>query len=220
MSTARSRLITAAAAALLVASCRHGATTRTAPDARAGRPLADRSQPHWIQDQQLRTVMSELSLRTRESWPQNVPDDPEALNRPRDETFREAASLADALASAADRIPKSVEKQPMSETDRHAFASEASRLRDNALDLKAAAEQRRVEPMQRALDQVNSSCIGCHSRFRDFAGELDTRRASLDERSDPPLGENPRGLGPAPTSERCAAPMFAAAGARDSGQSR
>jgi cytochrome c556 len=138
------------------------------------------TQQHWVQDQQLRSVMAELSLRTRESWPRDVPADAEAPSRPSEESFRQASSLADGLASAAGRIPESIQNQPMSQTDRRGFASEASRLRDSALELKRAAEQQRLEPMQRALDQINSSCIACHSRYRDFAGELDTRRASAD----------------------------------------
>jgi hypothetical protein len=180
MRPSRFGLIASAVVGLLVASCRHDGSTHPAsgPGTKAG--VADRSQPHWVQDQRLRTVMAELSLRTRDSWPRDVPQDPEEPAQPREETFRAAASLADALASAAGRIPKAVEHRPMSDTDRHGFASEAARLRDSATDLKAAAEQRRIEPMQRALDQINSSCIACHSRYRDFAGELDTRRAIAD----------------------------------------
>jgi hypothetical protein len=173
-----SRLFVAALAGLLVASCRHDSITPSAAGPAAGTHPADRPHHHWVKDQQLRTVMAELSLRTRESWPRNPPDDPETPARPREETFREAASLAEGLASAAGGIPKFVQNQLMSETDRLGFANEANRLRDSALDLKAAAEQRRVEPMQRALDQINSACIACHSRYRDFAGELDTQRAS------------------------------------------
>jgi len=180
MRLTKSPLFAAALAASLVASCRHDTSTETASTAPAKPTLVDRSQQHWVQDQQLRTVMAELSLRTRDSWPKDVPQDPESAARPPEETFRDAAALADALAAAAGRIPKSVANRPMSETDRHGFASEAARLHDSALDLKAAAEQRRVEPMQRALDQINSSCIACHSHYRDFTGELDTRRASLD----------------------------------------
>ena len=135
---------------------------------------------HWVQDQQLRTVMAELSLKTRESWPRGLPDDPEVPARPREETFRQAASLADDLASAAGRIPDSVAKLPLSEADRRGFSAEASRLHDNALRLKEAAGQRKLEPMQRALDQVNSSCIACHSKYRDFTGELNAQRASLE----------------------------------------
>jgi cytochrome c556 len=135
---------------------------------------------HWVQDQQLRTVMAELALRTRESWPQGLPEDTEEPTRPREQAFHEAAALPDGLAAAAGRIQKSVEKLPMGTDDRRGFSEEATRLRDSALALKEAANQRRIEPMQRALDRINSSCIGCHSRYRDFAGELETRRASAD----------------------------------------
>lgn len=178
MNPSKSRLFAVAVACLLVASCSHDTSTRPAAGAAGDTHRTDHSQQHWVRDEQLRTVMAELSLRTREPWLRNVPDDPETPSRPREETFRDAASLAEGLASAAARIPESIQNRPMSEADRRGFASEAGNLRHSAQDLKAAAEQRRVEYMQRALDQINFSCIACHSRYRDFAGELNTQRAS------------------------------------------
>ena len=61
---------------------------------------------------------------------------------------------------------------------RVAFNAEAMNLRSHALDLERAARDHKVEQMQRALDGVNASCIACHSRFRDFAGQLDFGRAA------------------------------------------
>ena len=46
------------------------------------------------------------------------------------------------------------------------------------MELEAAAKEHKVEGMQRAFDGINASCIGCHSRFRDFAGQLDFGRAA------------------------------------------
>ena len=167
---------------LSVASCQQDTSGKQPPP--SATPAAPKAYSamgqHWVQDQQLRTVMAELSLKTRESWPRDLPGDPEVSGQPREETFRQAASLADALASAAGRIPASVDKLLLSDADRQGFSAEASRLRDNALRLKEAAGQRRLEPMQRALDQVNSSCIACHSKYRDFTGELNAQKASLD----------------------------------------
>jgi hypothetical protein len=179
---------------LSVASCRHdggpspGAGRRQgiqdlpAGGTAAPRPAAPRPAPqHWVQNDQLRAVMGELSLRTRESWPKDLPEDPEA-SRPwdRGRAFGDAARLAEGLAEAADRIPLSVRDAPMSADDRRGFVAEARRLRESALQLRAAAGGRRLEPMQRSLDQINSACIACHSRYRDFAGELNTRKASAD----------------------------------------
>jgi hypothetical protein len=175
-------------ALLSAASCRHGegpsqgaGRQRQEPPG-SGATAAPRPAPqHWVQNDQLRTVMGELSLRTRESWPKDLPEDPEA-SRPwdRDRAFGDAARLAEGLAEAADRIPLSVQNAPMSQDDRRGFVAEARRLRESALQLKAAAGRRGLEPMQRSLDQINSACIACHSRYRDFAGELNTRKASLE----------------------------------------
>ena len=65
--------------------------------------------------------------------------------------------------------------------DREAFEAEAATLRRHAQDLEAAARSNNVERMQRTFDRINASCIGCHSRFRDFAGELDSQRTSASD---------------------------------------
>jgi hypothetical protein len=31
--------------------------------------------------------------------------------------------------------------------------------------------------MQRALDQISTTCTSCHGQYKEFAGELGTRRA-------------------------------------------
>ena len=134
---------------------------------------------HWVQDKRLRGVMAELARQTQQ-WPAGVPDDPEApLTDDVAETFRQAELLADGLARAAKDIPRSVADREMSDDVRRGFDAEARRLRGHAVQLKEAARGRKVERMQRSLDGISSSCISCHSQYRDFTGELDTRRADL-----------------------------------------
>jgi hypothetical protein len=118
-------------------------------------------------------------------WPVGVPADPEATQSREqqaeaDEAFRDAAALADGLAEAAKRIPLSVADHPMSAEDRRGFAAEAERLRAQALDLRRAARGRKVEQMQRNLDSISSTCVSCHSQYRDFTGELGPRKASAE----------------------------------------
>ena len=137
---------------------------------------------HWVQNDQLKAVMAQVSSHAAR-WPAGVPDDPEAAQSPAqradaEQAFREAAALADGLAEAAARIPRSVADHPMSDEDRRGFRAEAERLRVHALELRRAARARRVEPMQRSLDQISSSCVSCHSQYRDFTGELQARKAS------------------------------------------
>jgi len=173
------------AGALAVASCRHSDSERTAAGGNdvGGSAQVGRVGEHWVQNERLRDVMRQISDHAAR-WPAGVPDDPEASSRQAreeaDEAFRDAASLADGLATAAGRIPRSVADHPMSAEDRSGFNAEAARLRDEALRLRKAARARRVEPMQRSLDAISSTCISCHSRYRDFTGELEPRKASAE----------------------------------------
>ena len=141
---------------------------------------------HWVQDERLRGVMAELS-RQSAYWPAGLPDDPEV--RPpaeADQAFRDAARLADGLARGARDIPRAVADREMSPETRRGFNAEASRLRNQALQLKEASRGRKVERMQRLLDGISSSCISCHSQYRDFTGELGTSRAAADWLVPPP----------------------------------
>jgi cytochrome c556 len=164
-----------------------GGARRGSRSADASAPTARRQGParlgeHWVQDERLRAVMAQISKHA-ERWPVGLPDHPEAAqsNGSRadtDDAFRDAAALAEGLADAARQIPRSVADHPMSAEDRRGFAAEADRLRRHALDLRRAARGRSVEQMQRSLDRVSSTCVSCHSQYRDFAGELGARKAS------------------------------------------
>jgi hypothetical protein len=110
-------------------------------------------------------------------WPAAAPGGAEAAERTpeqaeADEAFREAVALGDGLAASAGRIPRSVADHPMSAEDRRGFASEAERLRQQAVALGRAARRRRVEPMRRAFGRIGAACASCHSQYKEYAGEM------------------------------------------------
>lgn len=182
--------------ALLVASCtpqqreQQGGTANATAEviqpslpSRAEKTPAEPShQPmgdHWVQSDALRTLMKDVSQKMQRNWPQGVPRDPE--DRETGELPRamdSAATLADGLAAAAVRIPGSVRAEKMNEADGAGFRAEADTLRDQSLRLGQAARAGKVEQMQEALDAISSTCISCHSRYRDFSGELNMQRVS------------------------------------------
>ena len=175
---------TAAAAVLAVAACTPSHTPHqpAAPD-KDVRPPA-RLGEHWVQDERLRAVMRQISQHASR-WPAGLPEEPEVKETDRsradaEQAFRDASALAEGLAEAARQIPRSVADHPMSAEDRRGFAAEADRLRRQALDLRRAARGRQVEHMQRAFEQISSTCVSCHSQYRDFAGELGARKASAE----------------------------------------
>jgi cytochrome c556 len=135
--------------------------------------------PHWVQSRQLRGVMEQLSgLRGAIPKP-DMPQDAESpAGKQANLAIAAAAALGDALSQTAMRIPAAVADRKMTEADRRAFVAQAQTLRDQAVEFRDAAKARKLERMQDAMDQINTTCFACHSRFRDLAGELEFRKAS------------------------------------------
>jgi phage-related protein len=127
--------------------------------------------------------MKDLSAKTQRNWPKDLPQDPEDQQSRRSRDTMGAAKLADGLAAGAERIPASVTTATMSEADRAGFQAEADTLRDQALRLGQAARTNQVEQMQESLDAISATCISCHSRYRDFSGQLITRQSAGDRRA-------------------------------------
>jgi cytochrome c' len=149
----------------------------SSPIVASQRPASGQIGAHWIQDQHLRLVMAQLSSRNP-SWPAGIPQEPESPGQGQPAQFDEVALLAAALGNAADQLPEVAGRIKMTEADRRGFLAEAQTLRDQASGLQHAAEQRRIEQMQTQMELINSTCISCHSRYRDFSGQLNAPRAS------------------------------------------
>lgn len=136
---------------------------------------------HWVQNEQLRKVMAEMSSQSQRNWPSDVPQDPEdPASGNLTKTMNSAAKLAEALAASAMKIPDGVVDKMASDADRAGFQAQAGILRAQAERLGQAARMGKVEQMQRSLDAINSTCISCHSRYRDFSGQLNFRQASAE----------------------------------------
>ena len=183
---------TGALATALLVSCTAGpdhpvasrapASREGAPPGAANRPTTP-SEPgapakHWVQNQQLRDLMKSISAKMLSDWPDEharprSDRDPEQV----EEAFQAAVKLAEGLEASAEGIPASVEHMSMSAASRAGFNAEADMLRRQAIGLGEAARARRADQMQQSLDAISATCISCHSRYRDFAGELDTQRA-------------------------------------------
>jgi hypothetical protein len=168
----------------LLVSCRGSdAPNRptTAPAATQGQTSRAMGE-HWVKDEQLRRVMQELSLKLQRHTPGSLQQDPEdAVDKEAvEQSFRQAEQLADGLAGAAVRIPATVDPAKMGEAQHTEFRRLADTLRDNSFKLREAAGAKNIERMQQELRAVNSTCIDCHRQFRDFAGVIDSTRASAD----------------------------------------
>lgn len=139
---------------------------------------AEGAREHAGEGRQLRDIMHDLAERTAFAPTNELPADPESNKAADPRLFADVEALAGALADAAARIGPAAEGVKLFREDRRAFELEAATLRRHAQDLGAAARSNNVERMQRTFHRIDASCIGCHSRFRDFAGRLDFQRAS------------------------------------------
>jgi cytochrome c556 len=128
---------------------------------------------HWVQNQQLQALMKSVNAKTQANWPRHVPQDPEDPQSANpDAQMANAAILADSLADAAVQIPASVTTSKMSDADSAGFQAEANTLHRQAVRLGQSARAKNVEQMQMSLDAISDTCISCHSRYRDFSGQL------------------------------------------------
>jgi hypothetical protein len=128
---------------------------------------------HWIHNQALKQVMAQLYA-NNPSWPSGMPQDPESAKVGSAADYDKIESLADELALSADQLPTVAEKLTMNEADRAGFLAEANVLHEQARRLSEAARSHHVEQMQRHMTAISYSCISCHSRYRDFSGQLDS----------------------------------------------
>jgi hypothetical protein len=139
---------------------------------------------HWIHGQALKQVMAEL-ITHNPSWPSGMPQDPESKKVGSLEDFEKVALLANALMVSADQLPAVADKITMNEADRGGFLAEARVLHDQSQRLRDAATLHRIEQMQLHMNSINATCISCHSRYRDFSGQLDASNPIISKLTEP-----------------------------------
>ncbi len=173
----RSRLLFEIGLAILssavVVSCATNHSKNSSHDANNTIQPQNESGLHATYSTQLMSIMDRLQKETIEHWPENMADEQTAPKPKDDKTaFADARPLADALAKAADEIPRSVSHLVMLEADRRAFEAQAATLREQAQRLGAAARNHDRKKMQQVLDSINATCQSCHARFLDVSGPL------------------------------------------------
>jgi cytochrome c556 len=157
----------------LAGSCRQSADRRYG---KAGEAPGAGTQPRHA-GEDLRQTMHRLGEQMAYSPTGKLPPDPESEKPVDPRVFDEAAEQAAGVAKAAGQIPHAAKSQQLSDADLRAFKAEAETLRAHALSLERAARERKIEQMQRSSDRINATCIACHSRFRDFAGDIEFPRS-------------------------------------------
>jgi hypothetical protein len=81
----------------------------------------------------------------------------------------------------------------LSEAERRGFVAFADTLHDQALRLRGDAEKMRIEQMQQSMDAVRSTCMACHTRYRDLTGNVDVAKSLMPStKAAGPAGNNAR----------------------------
>lgn len=117
---------------------------------------------HGVYDQQLQTVMRELSLLEVDRLP--VEMDAAGRRRAR---LREVSSLADSMAVAAAKIPDAIDDLDLTENGEIVFRRLAEKLGTQALELRKRATERDLEAAEATLDEISTTCTACHALFRE-----------------------------------------------------
>lgn len=154
----------------VLASCQAGSGAGRGGSSAAA---AAAPQKHWVQGRDLKATMDEIA-RLHGSLPKDLPEDVESPTGQRVAVASaSAATLADALAQTATGLPRVLEGKLLSEADRRGFTALAETLRDQAKRLREESEKLQVERMQTSMEAITSTCMACHGRYRDLAGEAD-----------------------------------------------
>lgn len=124
---------------------------------------------HAVHTEQLKKVMSELGASVASTWPQEIQQD---VKDDRGIDYKAAEDLARLLAKTTRILPEAVKDTEMSSDDREVFMANVDLLAFQATQLEASAREHRIREMRGVLNQIQTTCYGCHSQFRGEPGPL------------------------------------------------
>ena len=165
------RMLAAIIASLFAVAVFTGCTSKSNDSGLAGPATSQPADEHWIHDQRLRLLMAKLSKRNP-YLPTDGSPDPQSNRRGTPEGFVEVAAIANAIMVAADQLPGVTATIKMNEADRSGFLAQARNLHQQAERLRDAARQERIDQMQLHMASLDSSCISCHTEYREFSGDI------------------------------------------------
>lgn len=143
---------------LVLAACRHAA-----PEPEVGSmPGPGGAAMHAVHSQQLEQIMSDLSGITFERLPQELGE-----SGGQRVELGEIAKVADNMVQAASRIPSAIDEVKLEPAEQKVFVTLADRLGTQASTLRRQARQNEMAAVRASLQEINATCISCHTLFRD-----------------------------------------------------
>lgn len=140
-------------------------STTTSSLMTAGR--SDTGQPalHAVHDNELRELMLRMDVLMQERFMTEVQVD----NERRKYTQR-IADTALRLSQTVDTIVGKMPGLSLTQVEQSTFLALASKLNQQARSLNEIARHNRVDEIDGALHQINTTCVSCHALFRKTGG--------------------------------------------------
>lgn len=127
----------------------------------AGRSETGQPALHAVQDDQLRGLMDRMNSLMQERFL----TEPE-LDVERRKYAQQISKTAQNLLPTIDAVLASLGTLKLSKEEENTFQALAQKLRKQTHTLQEQAAQNRLDAISSTLEQMNSTCISCHSLFR------------------------------------------------------
>lgn len=132
---------------------------------------------HWLQHAELRSLMKQIEEDRQKTVNTVAVGDAATLHPDAHRDFLAASEAAKRLALSAKEMRKVTADIQMTEEDRKAFDEEVDALRNEARKFSIITRKRRADLIEERMQALEATCISCHTRFRDMAGEWQPPRA-------------------------------------------
>jgi hypothetical protein len=136
---------------------------------------ADTGEPamHAIRNKNLQKIMIQINALVYEQMQNEV-----GVNWEKHPRTQEIAKIAHELANDEKTIIASLPLLSLNSNEKATFTALAEKLRINALQMEAQANQSQIKSIHGTMERITSTCTACHALFRKSRSILDNCKDS------------------------------------------
>jgi hypothetical protein len=145
-----------------------GACEKTRTEKMTRQEPSEVSEPaeHALYSAELQEVMQKMSTDIEKDWPQEVEEEKEEQEKlRREDRFRRAANLAEALRESAKDIPAAMGRENLNAAEKRSFDAMVRQLQFHSAELASAAKAKNRQSMQSIMGRIENTCNQCHSQM-------------------------------------------------------